>query len=263
MGWLSAAPILRTLASAGVGCAAALMLSGCQSSDPAATQAAPVESATPAPAASNCGTTSELPATYRTKGKELVGDMDGDGTADEVTLRVDPERPERCRHVLAVELAGGGLSAAPVEPLEWPGTNPKLLLLADIDDQPGLEAAIAMSPANVYRPGAVFTLRDGELARTRVERLAVPELVPFYDEFPMGVDCAGEPGSIVVTIGGLKDAGVDDSHWDVTRSFYRAADTTFEFVRKQEFRVEVGPEAPRRWPEVRGRPFLSCENRVT
>ncbi len=155
------------------------------------------------------------------------------------------------------------MTAAPVEPLEWPGTNPKLVLLADIDAQAGLEAAITMSPANVYRPGAVFTLRDGQLARTRVERLAVPELVPFYDEFPMGVDCAGEPGSIVVTIGGLKDAGVDDSHWDVRRSFYRAADTTFEFVRKQEFRVDVGPEAGRRWPEVRGRPFLSCPNRVT
>ena len=192
-----------------------------------------------------------------------MGDMDGDGSADRVTLQANPQQPESCQHVLVVELSSGSVTAAPVEPLEWPGTNPKLLLLAEIDDQVGLEAAIAMSPANVYRPGAVFTLRDGELARMRVERLAVPELVPFYDEFTAGVDCAGEPGSIVVTFGDLADAGKDDSHFDITRSFYQAADTTFEFVRKQEFRVEVGPEARQRWPEVQDRPFLSCPNRVT
>ncbi len=189
--------------------------------------------------------------------------MDGDGALDRVTLRADATRPARCRHFLVVELSDGSATAARVKPLEWPGTNPKLLLLAEIDAHAGLEAAITLSPANVYKPGAVFTLREGELAQMRVDRLAVPELVPFYDEFPMGVDCAGEPGSIVVTIGGLKDAGVDDSHWDITRSFYRAADLRFALVRKQEFRVEVGPEAPRRWPEVRGRPFLSCPDRVT
>lgn len=270
MWWQSPPAILRTVASVGAGCAVTALLSGCQSSDPAATPTTRTEGTTSTPtttAALSCddigATTSELPATYRTKGKELAGDMDGDGNADRVTLQADPSQPERCRHVLVVELSGGSVTAAPVEPLEWPGTNPKLLLLADIDDRAGLEAAITMSPANVYRPGAVFTLRHGELARMRVERLAVPELVPFYDEFPMGVDCAGRPGSIVVTIGGLKDAGVDDSHWNVTRAFYRAADTSFELVRKQEFRVEVGPEAPRRWPEVRGRPFLSCQNRVS
>jgi hypothetical protein len=215
---------------------------------------------------STCGeageTEAQLSDTYRPKGKELMGDVDGDGRGDRVSLRADRTRPERCRHVLVVELSGGSAIAARVKPLSWPGTDPKLLLLAEIDGRPGLEAAISLSPAAVYRPGAVFTLRRGELARMRVERSLVRDLVPFYDEFPAGVDCAGEPGSIVVTLGDLADGGTDDSHWDITRSVYRAAGVRFELVRTQAFRVEVGPEAKQRWPEVRGRPFLSCPNRV-
>ena len=198
----------------------------------------------------------------RIKGKELVGDVDGDGSPDRVTLRADAKRPARCRHVLVVEPAGGDTAAAPVKPLPWPGTNPKLLLLAEIDGNDGVEAVVTLSPANVFRPGAVFTLRQGDLARMRVERRYTPELFPFYDEFPAGVDCAGKPGSIVVTLGDIADGGKDDSHWDVTRSFYQAADHRFELVRRQAFRVEVGPEAKQRWPEVRGRPFLSCPDRV-
>ena len=192
----------------------------------------------------------------------MVGDVDGDRRPDRATLRADAAHPARCRDVLVVELAGGSVVVAPVKPLSWPGTNPKLLLLAEIDGRAGLEVVITLSPANVFRPGAVFTLRQGELTRMRVERRYTPELFPFYDEFPAGVDCAGEPGSIVITLGDLADAGKDDSHWDVTRSFYEAADLRFELVRRQAFRVDVGPEASERWPEVRGRPFLSCPNRV-
>lgn len=263
MWWRSAPPIRRTVASAGVGCASVVLLLGCQSSDPAKPAS---RTATTTPSTLTCGevgeTESHLPATYRTKGKELVGDVDRDGGRDRVTLRADATRPAGCRHVLVVELSGGSAIAARVKPLQWPGTDPELLLLAEIDGRAGLEAVISLSPAGVYRPGAVFTLRRGELARMQVERLLVPDLVPFYDEFPAGVDCAGEPGSIVVTLGGLADGGNDDSHWDITRSFYRAAGIRFELVRNQAFRVEVGPEAQQRWPELRGRPFLNCPNRV-
>ena len=89
-----------------------------------------------------------------------------------------------------------------------------------------------------------------------------PTLFPFYDEFPAGVDCAREPGTIVVTLGDLAEGGTDDSHWDVARSVWRADEIRFEPVRVERFRVEVGPEAERRWPEVRGNPFLSCAGRI-
>jgi hypothetical protein len=201
------------------------------------------------------------PATYRTSGKALIGDVDSDGTDDRVILRVDAARPARCRHLLVVQIAGGRTAVATVPPLPWPGTDPRLLLLVEIDGRPGLEPVITLSPAAVYRPGAVFTLSEGKLLRMRLERAPVPELFPFYDEFPAGVDCAGQPGTIVVTQSLIAEEG--DGRWDVTRSFYRAAGARFGLVRTERFKVEVGPEARRRWPEVRGDPFSHCPGRVS
>jgi hypothetical protein len=204
---------------------------------------------------------SDTAATYRTKGRALVGDLDADGTPDRVMLRVDKTRPARCRHLLVAELAGEATAVARVPPLPWPGTDPQLLLLAEIDGHPGLEPVVAMSPAAVYRPGAVFTIRRGELVRMRLEKAFGPGLFPFSDEFPAGVDCAGQPGTIVVTQSRIADVG--DARWDVTRSFHRAAGTRFSRVRDEHFQVDVGPEARQRWPEVRGDPFRRCPDRVS
>ena len=211
-------------------------------------------------AAATCQDVESAPATYEAKGRGLVGDVDADGKPDHVTLRFDETRPARCRRILVVEIAGGSTSAAVVPPLPWPGTDPKLLLLAQIDGRPGLEPVVAMSPAAVYRPGRVFTLVRGELVRMRLERASVPDLFPFYDEFPAGVDCAGTRGTIVVTQGQINEE--NDGFWDLTRTVYRAAEGRFQVLREERFKVEVGPEAGRRWPEVRGDPFLTCRNRV-
>jgi hypothetical protein len=200
------------------------------------------------------------PATYRSKGKTLVGDVDADGTGDRVTLRVDGTRPARCRHLLLVQISGGRTAVATVPPLPWPGTDPQLLLLAEIDGRPGLEPVLTLAPAAVYRPGAVFMLSRGTLLRMRLESVPVPELFPFYDEFPAGVDCARQPGTIVATQSRIADEG--DGRWDVTRSFYRAAGARFGLVREERFQVEVGPKAGKRWPEVRGEPFRHCRARV-
>jgi hypothetical protein len=210
------------------------------------------------PARRPCGGP-DLAAGYQTKGKALVGDVDGDGRADRVTLRVDKQRPRRCRHLLVVRMRAGTAVSARVKPLPWPGTNPRLLLLAEIDGLAGLEPVVALSPAAAYRPGAVFTMRHRELARMRLEATSPSDLFPFYDEFPSGVDCAAEPGTIIATFGNVAD---NDAYWDITRSLYRSAGIRFELVRKERFQVKVGPEAKRRWPELRGDPFLSCPRRV-
>ena len=239
----------------------ALAVVGCQSSDTGEPVATRTSTET---AAATCkdveGAGSDSLATYRTKGNPLVGDVDADGTDDRVTLRIGQTLPPRCRHLLVVQTAGGATATAAVPPLPWPGTDPQLLLLVELDGRPGVEPVIAMSPAGVYRPGAVFTLSQGELARMRLERTLVPELFPFYDEFPAGSDCAGQPGTIVVTHSQIAEEG--DRYWDVTRTMYRATGARFRLVRDERFQVEVGPEALRRWPEVRGAPFLHCQDRV-
>ena len=209
--------------------------------------------------AASCGR-SDLTA-YRATGKPLTGDVDADGAPDRVTLRVDAKRPARCRYLLVAELAAEATAVARVPPLAWPGTDPRLLLLAEIDGRPGLESVVAMSPAAVYRPGAIFTLRQGGFVRMRLDHAPVAGLFPFYDEFPAGVDCAGQPGTIVVTQSGIAARG--DRYWDVTRSFYRAAGIRFALVRNVRLEVEAGDEARRRWPEVRGDPFRRCPDRLS
>jgi hypothetical protein len=199
-------------------------------------------------------------AAYRVKGSGLEGDVDGDGTMDLVTLRRDAAHPAGCRHVLVVELEGGATLAAAVPPLAWPGGDPQLLLLADVDGRPGLEAAVDLSPANVYRPGAVFTLRDEAMRQLRREGAPVPGHFPFHDEFAAGVDCTGRPGEIVVTQGRISERG--DRWWAITRTFLRADGGRFAENRVELYEVEVGDEAGRRWPEIRGDPFLSCPGRV-
>jgi hypothetical protein len=180
-------------------------------------------------------------------GGGLVGDVDGDG---------DDDRVELCGLELVVEGVGRG----EIEPLDWPGTDPELLLLAEIDGRPGLETVVAMAPANVYEPGAVFTVRDDELVRMQFKGGAVPELVPLDDEFPAGVDCAGRPGRIVVTSGDL--ARGTDRFWRISRTWLQAAGARFERVRREWHRARVGPEAERRWPELGGHAFRSCPGTV-
>jgi hypothetical protein len=229
----------------GAAALAALALAGCRSGEPER---------------GSCADASELAASGRIAG-ELFGDVDGNRTLDRVALRTNEARPPACRHVLVVEIRDSPVAAV-VEPLPWPGTDPRLLLLVEVDGRAGLEPVIALSPPAVYRPGAVFTFWNGELERMRLQGRRPADLFPFADEFPAGVDCVGGPGTIVVTSGSLADAGRDDRHWAVTRSRYRAAGTRFVLVRSEEFRVEVGPEVKQRWPELRGDPFLSCEERI-
>ncbi len=275
-------PVHRAIVSVAVGGIVTLLIVGCRHSETAAPappstspEATPAATSTTSPSPTCEGVErpeSDLLASYRIKGNELRGDVDGDGKEDGVTLRADETRPARCRYLVVVEFPTGSAIAATVKPLSF-GTDPssseplfsspKLLLLADIDGRPGLEPVIALAPAAVYRPGAVFMFHDGELIRMRLRGAAVhPELFPFYDEFPAGVDCGGERGTIVVTFGGLAEKGRDDRHWDITRSVYRAAGSRFELIGEEEFRVDVGPEAERRWPELGGDPFPSCPGRV-
>lgn len=258
---------LRFIVTTAVGCLATVLVLGCGRSDDASPDPAPV--AAPSTTMSEAPTCeevvsgkSDLPATYRAKGKELVGDVDGDGNDDRVSLRADEARPARCRSLLVVYSAAGDASVARVTPLPWPGTDPDLLLLAEIDGRSGVEPVIALSPAAVYQPGAVFTMGDGRLTRMRLLGTDADDLFPFYDEFPAGVDCAAEPGTLVVTFGDLADGGKDDRHWEITRTVFRAAGNGFERVRDRELLVEVGPEAGQRWPEVRGDPFRSCGARI-
>ena len=146
--------------------------------------------------------------------------MDADGAGDRVTLRLDAKRPARCRHLVVVQLEGGTTVAATVPPLGWPGGNPQLLLLAEIDGRPGLEPVITLSPANVYRPGMVFTLSRGELLRMRLEQATAPDAFPALRRVPGWGGLRGTPRDDRRHAEPIAEGG--DRFWDTTRSFYRS-----------------------------------------
>jgi hypothetical protein len=246
--------------------AGVLWLGGCESSEPLSHRPAQRDARAPADACEGVKEVeTDLPADFRITGRGVAGDVDGDGLPDRVTLRESVQRPETCRRAIVVEPAVGEIMAALVKPLDWPTADPKILLLADIDGQPGLEPVVALSPGAVFRPGAVFTVSNGHLARMRMdgeESGGLTNLFPFYDEFPTGVDCTDSSGEIVVTVSQFAPQG-DDSVFGVTRTFYRPDRATFRSVDQEEFVVDCcNEEAKQRWPETADDPFRSCPGLV-
>jgi hypothetical protein len=139
---------------------------------------------------------------------------------------------------------------------------PSLALAAEIDGQPGLEIVVDFGgPMHPHRTGQIFTFERGSLAAMRVEPARFegipPILFPLGGEFAAGVDCAGEPGAIVVTSGDLAGGGADDRHFDVTRIFYKARGGRFVERLREAHTIEVGTERER-WPELADDPFRSC-----
>lgn len=202
-----------------------------------------------------------LPPSYWPMGEALEGDLRGDGTTSRAMIVGDEERALRCRYFLRVEDPEG--AHAPIEgATSLPHDLPSLLMAVEIDGEPGLEVVVDFGgPGHPHRTGQIFTFEEGSVVAMRTEEPQVeggrPILFPLGGEFAAGVDCAGEPGSIVVTSGDLAEGGTDDRHYEITRAFYRARGGVFVEVRQETETVEVGAERER-WPELADDPFRSC-----
>ena len=92
--------------------------------------------------------------------------------------------------------------AATVPPLGWPGGNPQLLLLAEIDGRPGLEPVVTLSPANVYRPGAGLHAEPRRAAADAAREGDRARALPALRRVPGRCGLRGSPGTIVVTHSG-------------------------------------------------------------
>jgi TolB protein len=205
----------------------------------------------------------DLPESYQPLGTWSEADVFGDGRPHRARLFGDQDRPPRCRYFLVVEHVGGAVFIAPITLFDWLMDVPSPLMSAEIDGEPGLELVVDFGgPMHPHRTGQVFTFKDGSLVQMRLEpsRGVPPMLFPLHGEFPGSVDCAGDPGTIVVTLGSLAEGGADDRHFDITRSFYRAEGTLFIETRQRSYTVEVGTEQER-WPELADDPFRSCPSR--
>jgi hypothetical protein len=232
-------------------------------------QVGPTTTTSPPPARSTCPSDSvlageDVPDGYRPVGRWGGGDVLGDGHAARARIFEDPARPLRCSYILVVEHPGGSVYQAPIRVYKWLPVVPSILFSAEIDGRPGLEIVIDLGGAgHPHRSGQVFTYEPGGPTATSGSIVAmelrppqgVPILFPLGGEFAAGVDCLPEPGTIVVTVGGLAEGG--DTHYDITRTLYVAEEDTFVEVSSESFTVPVG-EQDERWPELADDPFRSC-----
>jgi hypothetical protein len=203
------------------------------------------------------------PEDYRPVGPAVTGDVLGDGRDARLQMFEDPAQPLRCRYVLVVDHPSVAY-LVPIRTFEWLPDQPTILMTAEIDGQPGVEIVLDIGgPGHPHRSGQVFTYEPrgvpGEQGAVVPMRLKPPQglpiLFPLGGEFAAGVDCIGEPGTIVVTVGGLAPGG--DTHYAITRTLYVAEQGTFREVSTESFTVPVG-EQDERWPELADDPFRSC-----
>lgn len=184
----------------------------------------------------------------------LAGDVDGDGSTDQVRLAVDPRARPGCRAFVVVRTAGGRL-VAPIEErdLQTALGFPALDSLVGVDDRAGDEIVVRVTAGASTEFAGLFTIVDGELRRVRLDG-------PHGSLFPSGGSAAhleasncGPDGQVVIAT-----ATARDGNYVVERRFY-----LFDGVRlvKNDSRTErhrVSPDELASLPEFRTPPFSLC-----
>ena len=183
------------------------------------------------------------------------GDVDGDGTADSVSVRFDPEGEPGCQAFVVAESEDGLLAGA----LEtWRSDfglpAPTLSTLQEMDGDPGMEIVVNMGAGASAQFVGIVKASAG----------ALEQVVPDAGDNAVGEGLLGFGGSV----GHLEavdcfDGGIvssfaapDGRSYRVERRFL-----VFEGTRLVEDRVEVERtplEEIERFPEYRASPFGSC-----
>jgi hypothetical protein len=191
-------------------------------------------------------------------GGSLEGDLDGDGSAERVSLAFDERGPHGCQAFIAVEgpEVAGVLAIERFDPaLGLP--HPRLHGLAEVDTVPGSEVIVDLIAGASTQFVGLFTMPGGELARVAVEG----DQFPADDLFPYGgsvghveaSDCARDPGTVVVSI--ATPRGVD---YRVSRRFFTFVDSAPRMVHSSTERERVAFEDLGRFPEYVSSPFGAC-----
>jgi hypothetical protein len=209
--------------------------------------------------ASGCTNEAEVTSNPSARiGGSLHGDVDGDGTPDDVALAFDGTGKLGCQAFLVVE--GSGESAVlAIESFNraFGLPQPRLNTLAEVDTVPGSEVAVDLVAGASTQFIGLFTMTGGELARVEVEG----DEFPTDDLFPYGgsvghveaSDCAGAPGTIVISAATPRG---DD--YQVTRRFFRFRGSTPTVELTSTERDRVAFEELGRFPEYRSSPFGGC-----
>jgi hypothetical protein len=138
------------------------------------------------------------------------GDVDGDGSGDEVRIVLLPEGPPGCRHFLVADTGAGQLITPTNDPgVEHSLEEPRIATLVHVDDQGGLEILLDLERGAASQFLGLFTLVEGSLQRVTVEDPFAPGgLLPYGGSAGRleVSDCAGR-GDVSISVASADPEG--------------------------------------------------------
>jgi hypothetical protein len=221
----------------------------------------PVESEQPEDLACADQLATVLDPASRPAGEERAGDVDGDGTEDNVWLAEVADGSAGCRFFVGADLASGTAAV----PTERDGVGfsrpPRLNSLVDVDGDGGAEIVVDLEGGASTQFVGLFQYTDGSLVPVEIENDATGSgLMPYGGSVGHleASDCApsdGEEEADVV----ISTAVPKGDRYEVTRTFYVLSDgfLSVEGV-PQISTAAVDQVVGGRFPEYRSSPFGSC-----
>jgi hypothetical protein len=191
-------------------------------------------------------------------GGRLDGDVDGNGSPDEVSLAFDDNAARGCQAFLIVEGPDEtGVLAIESFDRAYGLPQPRLNTLAEVDSVPGGEVVVDLVAGASTQFVGLFTMTGGGLARVVV----AGDEFPADDLFPYGgsvghleaSNCAGDAGTVVIST-----ATPRGDHYQVTRRFFSFEGSTPRLEPTSTEREGVALEDLGQFPEYGSSPFGGC-----
>ena len=192
----------------------------------------------------------------------LEGDVDGDGSDDQVFVALDLEgAPMECRAFLVIERSDGLWSL----PIGNPATPydlgyPRLNSLANVDGRSGLDVVVDVIAGASTQLAGVYTMDGGVLAQVRLK--GGPALQDGL--FPYGgsvghldaADCVPEEGPGTIVVSGALPAEAETTY-EVVRRVYRYFRRAVLALDRAATETQLVPD-PGSFAEYPASPFGNC-----
>jgi hypothetical protein len=184
----------------------------------------------------------------------LAGDVDGDGSTDQISLAVDADARPGCRAFVVVQTAEARLIAPIGERhLEIDLGFPVLDSLVGVDHRVGGEIVVRIAAGASTEFAGLFTVVDDALERVRLNG-------PHGNLFPSGgsvghleASNCGPDGAVVISI-----ATARGRRYVLERRFHFFEETSLVEEESLAERRRISPDALASFPEFGAPPFSLC-----
>ncbi|CAN5533172.1 hypothetical protein BH18ACT16_BH18ACT16_13000 [soil metagenome] len=204
---------------------------------------------------SGCPSVSPLKI-FRSPGRSVPGDIDGDGRSDRVSLFVDRTAEPGCLALVVVR-DPDGIDAAALDDglISFELGLPRVSSLVDIDSARGLEIVIDVAQGASTAFVGVFSMASGRLERVRPPRLPnIPAGLFAHGGSVAHLDAVDCRRDLVM----LSSALAEGRGYAVTRRFLEPRGTRWLLQRSLTERSTIPSQRIARFEEFSAPPFASC-----